>query len=68
MRVLNLTRREYFAGLAMQGHFMLNVNTSPERLVAADFAAGSVAMADALIEELDKEFAHLQNQPEDGHE
>ncbi len=60
-----LTKREYFAGLAMQGFLdkLSNITTQdpahPDWLsVAPDFeglAAGSVKMADALIAELNKE-------------
>lgn len=50
--VNGLTKREYFAGLAMQGlvnHFVYNYNVDAEKL-----AAVAVKMADALIAELNK--------------
>lgn len=49
-----LTKREYFAGLMMQGHFSWN-NGRPcglEDLV--DWATGAVIAADVLIKELEK--------------
>ncbi len=43
-----LTKREYFAGLAMQGH--LNINEHTDRQVAT----WAVTQADALIRELER--------------
>jgi hypothetical protein len=46
---IGLTKREHFAGLAMQG-FLTCVSHSPKDHIAAE----AVAMADALLEELEK--------------
>lgn len=45
-----LTKREYFAAMAMQG-FLANTNTNVSFCI---IAKDSVAAADALIEELNK--------------
>lgn len=44
-----LTKREYFAGLAMQG--LLTLGTEQDR---PQYARASVRMADALLAELEK--------------
>jgi hypothetical protein len=49
-----LTKREYFAGLAMQGVLSHNSKYSPTPNQAADIAMYAVKIADALLEELDK--------------
>ena len=48
-----LTKRELFAGLAMNG--LLKSYFETERWLSEDFARASVEMADALLEELVKE-------------
>jgi len=49
-----LTKREYFAGLAMQGVLSHNSKYSPTPNQAADIAMYAVQIADALLEELNK--------------
>jgi len=49
-----LTKREYFAGLAMQGVLSHNSKYSPTPNQAADIATYAVQIADALLEELNK--------------
>ena len=50
-----LTKREYFAGLALQGWLARCSNVSHHNaLKPCDIAEVSVSMADALLEELDK--------------
>jgi hypothetical protein len=51
---MGLTKREYFAGLAMQG-FCSNPNANPTIQAHIDnLAEDSVNMADALLEQLTK--------------
>jgi hypothetical protein len=47
----NLTKREYFAAMAMQG---LLSGWSTDRINADTFSRNAVSVADALIRELDK--------------
>ena len=47
-----MTKREYFAGLAMQG---LMAGMSSMGFIAADVATASRIAADALLAELDKD-------------
>jgi hypothetical protein len=49
-----LTKREYFAGLAMQGVLSQNSKYSPTPKLAANIAIRAVQIADALLEELNK--------------
>lgn len=52
-----LTKREYFAGLAMQGSICANDHSHPNWMTkenAAEHAKSAVMLADALIEELNK--------------
>lgn len=51
MNMEGLTKREYFAGLAMQGMLSNAIN---HREAAVDLAICAKAMADALIAELNK--------------
>lgn len=53
-----LTKREYFAAMAMQG-FLSNPNS--HSFSKKEFAISSVEMADALIKELNKECATFNN-------
>lgn len=46
-----LTKREYFAGLAMQG---LLSREAPNGFNSAQYAGWAVSYADALLEELEK--------------
>mgnify|MGYP003654090240 CR=1 FL=1 len=53
--VTGLTKREHFAGLAMQGWLARCANVPHSvTLKPCDMAAVSVTMADALLAELDK--------------
>ena len=49
-----LTKREYFAGLAMQGVLSHNSKYSPTPNQAADIAMYAVQIADGLLKELNK--------------
>jgi len=49
---LGLTKREYFAAMAMQG--MLSSSESLKGIDAEKYAAASIMCADALINELNK--------------
>lgn len=51
-RQYGLTQREFYAAFAMLGHFIIN-HRNPGYIKAEDFAKGSLAMADALIEALE---------------
>ena len=48
---MGLSRRDYFAGLAMQA-IISNHGAPREEVVVEDIAKVAVSMADALIEEL----------------
>lgn len=57
---LGLTKREYFAALALQGMLASQISgyTSPEKQIARlpiKFTYGAVRMADMLIDELNKD-------------
>ena len=49
-----VTKREYFAGLAMQGILANKNYEAPRRQRLAGMSADAVAAADALLDELDK--------------
>lgn len=49
-----LTKREYFAGLAMNEFIAYSLKFGPEHISFEACAADSVKMADALLAELDK--------------
>lgn len=49
---LGLSKREYFAGLAMQG---LLANPHPEVIKGPDIEKSAIAIADALLLELSKQ-------------
>ncbi len=49
-----LTKREYFAGLAMQGLLHTYNGQLPVNEIAGAFAMESAIMADALLAELEK--------------
>jgi len=55
---LNLTRREWFAGMAMQGeisgYLAAGDGFDGDKSIPGIIAKGSVMIADALIEELEK--------------
>jgi hypothetical protein len=51
-RQTGLTKREYFAGLAMQSY--VNTYYGEQKDTIEDVAKRSVKMADVLLEELDK--------------
>jgi hypothetical protein len=51
---IGLTKREYFAALAMQGVLSHNSKYSPTPNQAADIAMYAVQIADGLLKELDK--------------
>ncbi len=51
-----LTKREYFAAMAMQG-LMANSQTAKDGSDGNDISSASVLMADALISELNKQQA-----------
>jgi acetyl-CoA acetyltransferase len=51
---VGLTKREYFAGLAMQGLLHTYNGQLPFNEIAGAFAMESVIMADALLAELEK--------------
>jgi len=48
-----LTKREYFAGLAMQG--LINHGSHNRGLASGAFAEDAVIIADALLKELERE-------------
>lgn len=48
-----ITKREYFAGLAMQS--MCGFDLGQDNVVAKEYAKRSVVMADALLAELEKQ-------------
>ena len=49
-----LTKREYFAAMAMQGIMANNMYDAPRRNKLEGMAVDAVSMADALLKELDK--------------
>lgn len=59
---IGLTKREYFAGLAMQGLLAagngVTGENGDESTKSTDIARGSVAYADALLAELEKKPTH----------
>jgi len=50
---IGLTKREYFAGLAMQGMLTTVTNRDEIHKFTANVISNSITMADALLKELD---------------